>query len=301
VAPQISRGYQLKTETTMYRMFKTLPWLSVSCVLAITLACSDSPNAPSPSGASTGTSEAAPDGSTLKAHAPTPVSPINNDRIDSRKPTLVVRNASGKFVNRPYAHEFQLMTDSGNVVSSVTVSQEPTQTTWAYPEDLERDTPYRWRARAVHQGLVGPWSAQARFLTVFEKRAADPPPGQKIPFPGWAGGIVGQVAARRPDLLHRSCQDHGGTWEFLDLVVDTLRLEDSRFGYNCKRGNCNDPSKDIVAYHYGPGPDEGSADVYIIDVMFQHCGDAPSPAWIDQTGITISSGTIGRWTSRGRF
>jgi hypothetical protein len=286
----------------MYRMFKTLPWLCVACVLAISLACSESPNAPSDTGASSGPGAALPDGTTLKAHAPTLMSPIDNVRLDNRKPTMVLRNASGKYVNRPYAHEFQLLSDGGSVISAVTLPQGTTTTTWPYPEDLERDTFYRWRARAVHQGLVGPWSAQGRFVTVLEKRAPDPPPGGKVPFPGWAFSIVAQVFAQRPDLLHRSCQEHGGSWEFLDLVVDTLRLEDSRFGYNCKRGNCNDPSQDIVAYDYGSGPqEEGTPEVYIIDVMLQHCGANPSPAWIDQTGITISSGTIGRWTSRGRF
>jgi hypothetical protein len=285
----------------MYRMFKTLPWLCVSCVLAISLACSESPNAPSDTGASSGPGAALPDGTTLKAHPPTPVSPTDNVRLDNRKPTMVVRNASGKYVNRPYAHEFQLLSDSGSVIRATTVAQGTTTTTWDYPEDLERDTFYRWRARAVHQGLVGPWSAQARFVTVLEKRAPDPPPGQRIAFPGWAAGIVGQVAAARPDLLRNSCQDHGGNWGFMDLVVDTLRLEDTRFGYNCKRGNCNDPSLDVVAYHWGPGEDQGSSDVYIIDVLLSHCGASPSPAWIDQTGITLSSGTIGRWTSRGRF
>jgi hypothetical protein len=36
-------------------------------------------------------------------------------------------------------------------------------------------------------------------------------------------------------------------------------------------------------------------------VLAGHCGSSPSPAWIDQTGVTASQGTIGRWTSRGRF
>ena len=38
----------------------------------------------------------------------------------------------------------------------------------------------------------------------------------------------------------------------MDQVVDTLRTYDTRWGYNGKRGNTNDPSKDVVAYHYGP-------------------------------------------------
>ena len=286
----------------MHRMFTTLPRVGAACVLALTLACNRAPAAPTPTDASApGSSDAAADGSTLKVTAPTLMSPTGDVRLDSRKPTMTVGNSTGRFVNRQFTYEFQLLDDSNGVIDSTAMAQGNGTTTWAYPTDLERDTPYRWKARARMGNAVGPWSATGRFLTVFEKRSADPPPGQKLPYPTYGAAIVQRVASQRPDLLRRSCQDDGGTWEFLDLVVDTLRLEDTRFGYNCKRGNCSDPSKDIVAFHYGPGPDQGSQDVYIIDTIAGHCGPSPGPIWNDVTGITISSGTIGRWTSRGRF
>ena len=43
-----------------------------------------------------------------------------------------------------------------------------------------------------------------------------------------------------------------------DYLVDKLRVEDNRWGYNGKRGNVNDPSQDVVDYHYGAGPSDGS-------------------------------------------
>lgn len=287
----------------MHRMYKTLPRVGAACALALTLACNRAPAAPTPTDSSSpGSGDAAADGSTLKVTPPTVMSPSSDFRIDSRKPTMVVGNSTGRFVNRQFTYEFQLLNDSSSVVDSTTMAAGSGGTTsWAYPTDLERDTPYRWRARARMGNAVGPWSSTARFFTVFEKRTPDPPPGQKLPYPSYGGSIVARVAAQRPDLLRRSCQDDGGTWEFLDLVVDTLRLEDTRFGYNCKRGNCGDPSKDIVAYHYGPGPDEGNQDVYIIDTIGGHCGANPFAVWNDVTPITLQSGTIGRWTSRGRF
>ena len=79
-----------------------------------------------------------------------------------------------------------------------------------------------------------------------------------------------------------------------------MRKCDTRWGYNGKRGNSGDPSHDAIAYHYSRGGDEGSTDVYIIDVIVGHCG-GPGPAWIDVTEATRQGGTIGRWTSRGRF
>ena len=50
-----------------------------------------------------------------------------------------------------------------------------------------------------------------------------------------------------------------------------------------------------------PGRMQNSTEVYIIDIIGGHCGATPSPTWIDVTGVTLSSGTIGRWISRGRF
>jgi hypothetical protein len=87
----------------------------------------------------------------------------------------------------------------------------------------------------------------------------------------------------------------------MDRVVDRLRTFDTRWGYNGKRGNPSDPSLDVVDYNYGSQRDEGTTEVYIIDVISGHCGSAPAPAWIDQTEATVRSGSIGRWISRGRF
>ena len=80
--------------------------------------------------------------------------------------------------------------------------------------------------------------------------------------------VVNQVAAANPAALRNSCQESGGTWEFMDAVIDTLRANyDTRWGYNCKRGNCGDPSLDVITYHYSAGNDEGNSEVYIIDII----------------------------------
>jgi hypothetical protein len=131
-------------------------------------------------------------------------------------------------------------------------------------------------------------------------RTPDPADGDRLPLPDMSG-VVAQVAAEHPEALQNSCQEFGGSWEFLDLVVDELRKYDTRWGYNWKRGNVGDPSKDIVDYHWGPGEDEGSTDVYIIDVVQGHCSGNPTPIWSDVTDVTFGSGTVGRWTGRGRF
>jgi hypothetical protein len=236
----------------MYRMF-TSPRFSAVCLIALAVACSKSPSAPSESDAGVpSSSEAAADGSTLKVHAPSLMSPINDVRLDNRQPTLVVANTSGRFVNSSYVYEFQLMDDGGNVVQSANIAQGSSNTAWAL-DVLEKDTPYRWRVRATLADARGPWSSVGRFITVRENRTPDPPPGGRLPVPNRAA-VVDQIARQFPNALRNSCQEHGGSWEFMDRVVDALRLEDSRWGYNCKRGNCGDPSLDVVAYHHLAGP-----------------------------------------------
>lgn len=131
-------------------------------------------------------------------------------------------------------------------------------------------------------------------------RTPDPEEGGRLPLPDLSG-TVARLASEHQDAFRNSCQDHGGSWEFLDLVVDELRRQDTRWGYNWKRGNVGDPSKDVVDYHWGRGDDEGSTEVYIIDIIGGHCGGNPYPIWNDVTDATYNSGTVGRWTGRGRF
>ncbi len=132
--------------------------------------------------------------------------------------------------------------------------------------------------------------------TVPLPRAANPPPGQQLPLPGYGAGIVDQLARERPDLLRASCREHGGNNRFMFETVRRLRQRDTRWGLNWKRGNRGDLSQDIVNYNYGSEPDEGTRNVYIIDMIGGHCGPNPGPNWGDQTRATREAGTIGIWT-----
>jgi hypothetical protein len=127
-------------------------------------------------------------------------------------------------------------------------------------------------------------------------RAPDPAPGQRLPFPGWGAGVVSQLAAERPDLLRASCAEHGGNNRFMFEAVRRLRQRDNRFGLNWKRGNYGDLSQDIVNYNFSAESDEGTRNVYIIDIIAGHCGSRPGPNWADQTEATRRANTRGIWT-----
>ncbi|MBI5517256.1 MAG: hypothetical protein HY909_26010 [Deltaproteobacteria bacterium] len=139
--------------------------------------------------------------------------------------------------------------------------------------------------------------------------ALSPPPPPPPPLDAGAppvvlpdgAAVVRAVASERPELLRGSCVAMGGSNAFLFEVVRRLRRTDPRWGLNWKRGVVGDLSQDVVDYYRGAGaPTEGGTDVHIVDIIGGHCGDAPSPAWIDVTEATRLGGTIGRWTLAGR-
>ncbi|MDA1091847.1 MAG: hypothetical protein O3A25_01050 [Acidobacteria bacterium] len=234
---------------------------------------------------------------------PTPTSPVGGATVPTLRPTLVVANGEVTGDAGTVTYQFQLDDGTGftSPESTFSVTRSGAGTTSGIVTvDLAAATQYYWRVRATTGALTSSWSAIATFLTAITTPPgpapgggpAAPPlpnPGGQLPLPNMFG-LVSQLAAQHPGLLAKSCQDHGGTWEFMDLVVDRLRQVDGRWGFNCKRGNCPDISQDVVDYHYGTGSASGSTEVYIIDIIGGHCGPDPGPVWIDQTGKGL-----GRW------
>ena len=173
----------------------------------------------------------------------------------------------------------------------------------------------RWSARRVVHRLTArdglttrievetatdPWTR-----TPAEPRSVVVPPAPLALVPAAAAGrrapnmihVVRQVAAAHPAALRNSCQEHGGSWEFMDRVVSALRDADPRWGYNLKRGKRGDLSHDAIAWYRGRNLRDapGSTDVAIVDIIANHCGSNPAPTWIDQTAATAAAGSVGRW------
>ncbi|HXG90160.1 MAG TPA: Ig-like domain-containing protein [Vicinamibacterales bacterium] len=136
-------------------------------------------------------------------------------------------------------------------------------------------------------------------------RTPDPPAGLRIALPD-VREFLQQSAAARPDLLAQSCPTglKYQTNPWLDYMVDRLRTLDTRWGYNGKPNrsasdNGGQPvvaAGDEIAYHYGPGPDQGSPDVYLIDILEGHCGPTPRLTYRNFTGEEP-----GFWTGAGRL
>jgi hypothetical protein len=250
---------------------------------------------------------------------PQPAEPSGN--INTNKPEFKARNATiSGTTGVVYRFQVSQQSDFSQTTALLTAPPAASGLTVVSMGDLPYNTTFYWRVWATDGSKESPVSNALAFKT---PAPPAPPPGGggapidglpkgpggrtpdpqggALPLPGYGASVVQQVAALFPHLLASSCQEHGGSWGFMDAVVDTLRSYDTRWGYNGKRGNPNDPSMDAITYHYSGGPDHGSTDVYIIDVVGGHCGPTPSPSWNDVTAATRNGGSIGRWISRGRF
>lgn len=292
-----------------------MKFVRVGSCLALLIAgaaCTQTPQAVTSPSATTGGSTAnAADGSTLKVTAPPLVSPVDGARAEDRRPTLIWVNSQGKYGSIGVAYDLEVSSPTA-VVYSRTVGESPDIGSHLMDLELDYDVVYSWRARARVADQYGPWSSWASFLS--PTRPLPPAPtvtassggGCAAPISPLAPGqtrkprpndsdIVRAVANSFPGALRNSCQSHGGSWEFMDRSVDALRAKDGRYGYNAKRGNMNDASHDVASYFYANGDSiQNRHEVYIIDMIGGHCGSAPSVIWVDQTDITINSGTIGR-------
>lgn len=118
-------------------------------------------------GGSGGTREVptAPGSATLSA--PTPASPVNDQQLDTLRPTLVVSNAtSTESGTRTYEFQISDRNDFTNVVASQTGISEGSGTTSYTPaSDLPASTRMFWRARAQQSGSLSAWSSTAQFRT----------------------------------------------------------------------------------------------------------------------------------------
>jgi hypothetical protein len=255
---------------------------------------------------------------------PTPLEPLGN--ISTNRPNFLVRNGNVSGPAGTIVYRLEIGTSTNAPPAAIlTVTPGAGGTTTMNLGDLPYDRTLFWRVYATDGVVDSPYSGIASFRTPPPPppapgpppgplpapggsgsgalpggsggRTPDPSPGQRLPLPDMFH-IVQAVAAARPDALRNSCQDHGGSWEFMDTLVRTLRTYDTRWGYNCKRGNCGDVSHDVIDYHWGRGSSEGSNEVYTIDVIGGHCGSNPGPAWMNtQPGGGPGSS---RWTCAGK-
>lgn len=274
----------------------------------------------SPSAVVGGASALNADGSNLKVNQPLPVTPLFELTNVSVSPTLTARAATGRFQpGATLAHRFQVAESDSFakiIATGMGVTDASGVTRWTVDPALPVSLRVVWRVRAELNDAVGPWSNVYAFTTAGPAvtttptpgptsggpRVADPPAGQRLPFPEAQGQAVVARFGNTSNSCPRGLQYVNNPW--LDSVIDALRLLDTRWGYNGKptrtaSQNGGVPvvaAGDELAYHWSAGPDQGSPDVYLVDILISHCGGNPTTGWRVFTGEEP-----GFWTGAGRF
>jgi hypothetical protein len=240
--------------------FKTLVVCASATALAAALACSKNPETPTaPSASQPGVSEAAADGSTLKATAPTPQSPVSNQQLDTL--VLTAGKSTATFASAtPLSYVFEIRNAANATVcssgvvgggSAATVSYTPTCT-------LEFDTAYTWRVQAAMGNARGPWSANATFRSpsggyVRGNEVFDPLTNGKS-----AGNIFGPtrfIPGQGIQLI-----DHSSFVTY-QLPTNLQAGELSMMVLNADEGNPGDKSK-IFSMQEGPDVNDITDDDY---------------------------------------
>lgn len=273
----------------------------------------------SPSAVAGGVSALNADGSNLKVSAPLAIFPLFEATNVSPAPTLAARGSASVFApgTTGIAHRFQVA-DSESfatiLASGMGVSDASGVTRYTVDPTLTANRRVLWRVRAELSDAVGPWSNVMAFTTAGPvvatpttpttptgtgPRPADPPAGTRLPLPDMRG-VLAQFS-NASDSCPRGIKYVNNPWQ--DRVIDAFRQIDTRWGYNGKPNrtaadNGGVPvvaAGDEAAYHYGAGPDQGSPDVHLVDMLISHCG-TPTLGWRVFTGEEP-----GFWTGAGRF
>ncbi len=171
---------------------KKAVFCSAAAILAMAVACSESPQSPAaPSGSSPASGEAAADGSTLKVTAPSAQSPVNGAQPQSL--TFVAGASGAQFPGGstlpPLSYQVEVKNAGGTTVCTGTGSASGSTVTISPSCSLAFDTNHTWRMRAVLGSAVGPWSTAATFKSPIGGFFR----GNEVYDPLYTGTTVGQA------------------------------------------------------------------------------------------------------------
>jgi hypothetical protein len=158
-------------------LMKYVSVVALTAIVALGVSCTGNPLSPtSPSAATGGTTAANSDGSSLKVTAPGVVAPFDSERVDSRRPTLVWTNSTGKHEPIGFFYELEVVNAADQVVYAIAVGETPNSGSHQLGADLAYDTPYGWRIRAGLGNERGPWSVWGNFYTPLAPVVTTAPP-----------------------------------------------------------------------------------------------------------------------------
>jgi hypothetical protein len=207
--------------------------------------------------------------------APGLVSPINNERAGSLRPTFTVNNSERNAAVGALHYDFHVALDQAftQMITSGIVDEGGGQTRFTAPNDILYDRVHYWRVRAFDDETTGPWAATQTL------RGPAAPVASPSPTPGGGGAPCTGSSPLSIIECERSKYGHmssGQTVDFLRASARSLNakgIPDGPFGILRKNGgsSCNGYSCDIICSGQGGGQRQW-------DVL-QDAEGSQGPAW----------------------
>jgi hypothetical protein len=192
---------------------------------------------------------------------PTLVSPVNNERVTSSKPTFTFNASSRNAAVGTITYELQIAVDAAfaQVVGSGLITNQNAQITFVPPNELPGNRQHYWRVRASDGETTGPWAGTQTFMTPAATPAPTPPTPGPVPGGSCASNngpaIVACVSAKYPDKRAPvgSLGQRQANMEFLrDRIIEAGKCGGLDLGWNLKRGG-PERSIDFLAWRRSDG------------------------------------------------
>ena len=191
---------------------------------------------------------------------PVPLSPLNNERVAERRPTLRIRNSEKNAAVAGVSYHFMIAKDQAftQVSASAMINEGNGETRWTSDRDLDYNIPHYWRVRATDGETTTDWIQSQ----VFRAPLAPAPAPAPNPNPGPAPG--GPCISGNPEAIVQ-CErakygqmSSGQLVTFLRSVARSLNannISGAPFGILRKDSGhqCNGYSCDIVCSGQGNG------------------------------------------------
>lgn len=190
-------------------------------------------------------------------NAPGLVSPVNNERVTSRRPALIVNNSDRNAAVGGVSYEFQIATDQAftKLVAAGIVDETPGQSRFTPDVDLAYDLQHFWRARAGDGETTSAWAATQTFRAPLSPSAPSPSPTPPPGGPCVSSNPQKIVECERAKYGH---MDSGQLLQFERAVARSLNsngISGGPFGILRKSGgsSCGGYSCDIICSGSGTG------------------------------------------------
>ena len=184
-------------------------------------------------------------------------SPINNDRLTTRRPTLTVGNSDRNAAIGEISYEFQVATDQAftKVVAAGVVAEAYAVTAFMPNGDLATDLQFFWRSRAGDGETTSVWAPTQTFRTPLPVAAPPPGPAPNPGAPCRSSSPLAIVECERAKYGHMSSSQLVQFQKNVARSLNASGIGGGPFGILRKDSghNCNGYSCDIMCAGSGNG------------------------------------------------